>query len=828
MERIGVRFPKTRFYLPLLAMATAALLPTRAVGQAAFVHYHATQTMSVPVDFLQYAHKNGYKYIVMQAELSTVAGTAEWTNGIYNYNGSLKLYNALFNEFKKAGQQKMRLVPYFTTGSRNSVGWKSVNNPNIQFNQLTGYPGNDLKKAPYTWYCPVYAPQAAGLDRSYASLLGVIKRAYNAAMLTLSAADKYPLEYIHIGFDETLVDVYNPALNQFEPSLMAARPGAGKNADQDFLKTYAAPTKEGSYDKAYRKLFADAIARRVQDIKDSFPTANPPIKVLMWGDMADPNHNGGRPMKAWAQDASGIQTAIDYYPGDTFLHPDLNPYKDRLVLIPWYTLQGTAEQTFDHFNGLGFYFGSAHAFDPTLVWSPPGKLHADMWDFIQAGSLPKYNGKRIGYCANNWTDGGMYWGGTSTNPDTRPLNHLVIPEMAKAARFFRDTTDFIRLVSSSTTNPPSLRIDKFRAAPAAATDKFVRTAGTIDLGGYDNVGILVGNVRGSLKGDVREDFIKLRDVSGILRADIYRSNGTGFARTEGSTDLGPSTNRLATLAADFNGDGATDIINLINNGGRTRWVCAQSSGTAFVPVLDIPDLGGAAGQFFTADWNRDGYADVLQLWDNNGRLGLEVYESKYHAHGNFTSFQWVWASSNMGGFTGQFFTGDVNGDGRTDIYHLWNNGGRLAVDVYQSTGSGYAHPANNDNVGGFAGQFFTGDYNGDGKTDIYQAWDNAGVQNVEVYSPDDNQRFFLQKGTGNLGTSNVQQYLARDWNGDGRTDLVKLIQNSSNKLEIQVLQATGASASSSSAGFTMPYNSAGQDKGAFGTPYIALDYTGNN
>jgi hypothetical protein len=823
-----MRFPKLGFAAPLIAAAAALCLPGGAHAQAAFVHYHASQTMSVPVEFLQYARKNGYKYVIMQGELATVTGTAEWTNGVYNYNGSLMLYNALFNEFKKAGQQKMRLVPYFTTGSRNSSAWKAVNNPNIQWNELTGNIGNNPANPPFTWTSPVYARQFNGLDRSYASLLGVIKRAFNAAMAALPPADRYPLEYIHIGFDETFVDVYNPVLGQYEPWILAGRPGSGTNADQDSLKSFAKPTREGSFDRAYRKLFAGAIARRVQAVKDTFPTTSPPIKVLMWGDMADPNHSGATPMKAWALDAAGNQTTIEYRPGDTFLHPDLNPYKDRLVIMPWYNLTGTAEQTFDHLFGLGFYFGSAHAFDPTHVWSPPGKLQSDMWDFIRAGSLIKYGSKRVGYSANNWTDGGMYWGGTSTNTDTRPPNHLIIPAMAKAARFFKDTTDFVRLVSNTATNPPSLRIDKFRAAPTLTTDKFVRTAGSTDLGGFANLGFLVGNVRGSLKGDVREDFIKLWDNGGNLRADIYRSNGSLFTRTAGTADLGPSTNRLATLAGDFNGDGATDIINLINNGGRIRWVCSRSTGSAFETVLDIPDYGGSTGQFFTADWNRDGFTDVLQLWDNGGRLGLEVYESRYDANSNFTSFVLAWASPDMGGFTGQFYTGDVNGDGRTDIYHLWDNGGRLAVDVYQATAGGYAHPANNANVGGFTGQFFTGDYNGDGKTDIYQAWDNAGVQHIEVYSPDDNQRFFLQKGTGNLGTSNVQQYLVRDWNADGRTDLVKLIKNSSNKLEIQVLQATGASAGSSSAGFTMPYNSSGQDKGTFGGPYLALDFTGNN
>ncbi len=85
---------------------------------------------------------------------------------------------------------------------------------------------------------------------------------------------------------------------------------------------------------------------------------------------------------------------------------------------------------------------------------------------------------------------------------------------------------------------------------------------------------------------------------------------------------------------------------------------------------------------------------------------------------------------------GYMFTGDFNGDGKTD--YMWNNGG---WQVALSNGNGFDAPKywlpSNGGVNGSqehsAGYMFTGDFNGDGKTDYM--WNNGGWQVVTSAGP---------------------------------------------------------------------------------------------
>src|SRR5262245_60935044 len=101
----------------------------------------------------------------------------------------------------------------------------------------------------------------------------------------------------------------------------------------------------------------------------------------------------------------------------------------------------------------------------------------------------------------------------------------------------------------------------------------------------------------------------------------------------------------------------------------------------------MSDVGGGAGAlaWLTGDVNGEGMTDLIQPWDNNGRLGLITYRS------NGTEYTWGWSSNDIGAGSPAlaWLTGDVNGDGKTDLIQPWNNNGRLGVINYLSNGTGY-------------------------------------------------------------------------------------------------------------------------------------------
>ena len=121
--------------------------------------------------------------------------------------------------------------------------------------------------------------------------------------------------------------------------------------------------------------------------------------------------------------------------------------------------------------------------------------------------------------------------------------------------------------------------------------------------------------------------------------------------------------------------------------------------------------------------------------------------------------------------------GDFNGDGRTDLLRTWDNGNHR---LFLSNGKGFddagavvvpdTHLEHSNNTV----RIHLADFNGDGKTDILRTWDNG------------NHRLFLSNGKGfedagpiavpdtHLQHSNrtVRIHLG-DFNGDGATDLLR-------------------------------------------------------
>jgi len=223
---------------------------------------------------------------------------------------------------------------------------------------------------------------------------------------------------------------------------------------------------------------------------------------------------------------------------------------------------------------------------------------------------------------------------------------------------------------------------------------------------------------GDFNGDGKGDILLQNAIDGSCYA--WELNGAGFLIEDGYDFVGwtPGTAWQVKATADFNGDGKSDILlqNIVD-GSCFVW---EMNGLSFAGSKSYGFVGwtpGAAWQVkATGDFNGDGMSDILlqnaydgscYVWEMNG-LGF--------------------AGSNSYGYVGWTpgaawqvkATGDFNGDGKSDI--LLRNALDGSCYVWEMNGLGFAGGKSSGYVGWNPGTAWqvasTGDFNGDGKSDI--------------------------------------------------------------------------------------------------------------
>ncbi|RJF92813.1 hypothetical protein D3871_28020 [Noviherbaspirillum saxi] len=227
------------------------------------------------------------------------------------------------------------------------------------------------------------------------------------------------------------------------------------------------------------------------------------------------------------------------------------------------------------------------------------------------------------------------------------------------------------------------------------------------------------------------------------------------------------------MAGDFNGDGLTDIGAAWNNGGTNVLTVRQSTGSAFTHTHWLVNAGGWMDStvWLPGDFNGDGRTDIAGVWNDGGSVTIAVFLS------DGTKFPgWTQWSVKDGGWMDnvKWVAGDFNGDGRTDIGAAWNNGGQTTLTVRPSTGSGFGHVHWLADAGDWteSGTFVAGDFNADGRADIVRLWEDLGKTSSQVYLSSGTQfQAPVAWTTRDGGWGSEVKWTAADFDGDGLTDL---------------------------------------------------------
>lgn len=241
-------------------------------------------------------------------------------------------------------------------------------------------------------------------------------------------------------------------------------------------------------------------------------------------------------------------------------------------------------------------------------------------------------------------------------------------------------------------------------------------------------------------------------------------------------------NSFGFLSGDFNGDGYTDIIQPFDEGGKLAVIVHNIAGASVTKLFrqtNIGDAGSVNVGIVAGDVNGDGKSDLIQCWNKSGKMSFSVFLSNGSTYTRQTDQFMSQGSVNLG-----ILPVDVDGDGKTDIAQLWNDGGRMAIIVYHSNGTTFDDWGSTKQVEGVNNVgVFAADYDGDGKTDIIQNWDDGGRLHVIVYRSNgssyyESSSWKSSQGSGNTGfvpldyDSDGKMDFAQAWNNGGRANVI--------------------------------------------------------
>jgi hypothetical protein len=283
-------------------------------------------------------------------------------------------------------------------------------------------------------------------------------------------------------------------------------------------------------------------------------------------------------------------------------------------------------------------------------------------------------------------------------------------------------------------------------------------------------------VAGDFNGDGRTDVGAIWDDGGMNTLTVRLSTGTQFNMAHWLTRTGGWVDTTQWTAGDFNGDGKSDIAGAWEDNQLTSIAVYLSDGQKFLPPTQwsIRDGGFSGGIFLTpwvaGDFNGDGKTDLATAWNDAGNNTLTV---RLSTGGAFAAAQWLVRVGTWGEFT-DWKAGDFNGDGKSDVAGIWDDGGKVSIAVYLSNGDGFLEPTqwslqDGDWDNPFGAKYVAGDFNGDGRTDIATTWDNGGSNNQTVRLSTGSAFTVEQWSENNGGWSLQARWLAGNFAGGGTT-----------------------------------------------------------
>ncbi|NEO76790.1 hypothetical protein [Moorena sp. SIO4G3] len=283
-----------------------------------------------------------------------------------------------------------------------------------------------------------------------------------------------------------------------------------------------------------------------------------------------------------------------------------------------------------------------------------------------------------------------------------------------------------------------------------------------------------------VNGDGNSDLVELWNNTDKFFAATWISDGQGGFSLGGNTEVGDFRVDTKYLVTDVNGDGNSDLVELWNNTDKffaATWISDGQGGLTLGGNTEVGDFR-VDTDYLVTDVNGDGNSDLVELWNNTDKFFAATWISD--GQGGLT----LGGNTQVGDFRvdTDYLVTDVNGDGNSDLVELWNNTDKFFAATWISDGQGGLTLGSNTQVGDFRvdTDYLVTDVNGDGNSDLVELWNNNNNFFAATWISDGQGGFSLGSNT-QVGDFRVDtDYLVTDVNGDGNSDLVELWNNNNN------------------------------------------------
>lgn len=271
---------------------------------------------------------------------------------------------------------------------------------------------------------------------------------------------------------------------------------------------------------------------------------------------------------------------------------------------------------------------------------------------------------------------------------------------------------------------------------------------------------------GDYNGDGKNDFaVAIRDYNTNHFIQVWINNGNGSFTTSKLNIfyfLPPSD----VISADFNGDGKLDLA--VPTG--TAMIVFYGDGNGAFPNQSYWTIPGGTKFAFAADVNGDNKKDLVALQSAYATNNSATVFINNNNSGFRTSKLTPWGTSDLA-------AADLNGDNFKDFISSTDTDFYTSeVVVALNDKNGGLKPDLNFEIPAGSRALKTGDFNGDGKTDVVTAHSYFNSKQVTV---------LLGNGTGNLAIppvattlgAGVENIVTGDFNRDNKDDVFALGQN---------------------------------------------------
>ena len=169
----------------------------------------------------------------------------------------------------------------------------------------------------------------------------------------------------------------------------------------------------------------------------------------------------------------------------------------------------------------------------------------------------------------------------------------------------------------------------------------------------------------------------------------FAVNGNGYyptaVRYTGNSGVTPQ--RLVKFEYENRNDNITAYVG----GSEFEWQMGTAE-SGFNEGVNFDSRQGSDNlALLPMDVNGDRLSDLVQSWNNGGRMSIITYLSNGNGFNEGVNFDSRQGSDNLA-----LLPMDVNGDRLSDLVQPWNNGGRMSIITYLSNGNGFNEGVNFD------------------------------------------------------------------------------------------------------------------------------------